>query len=546
MHIANRGRRALLLATLAAVISGCTNLQNYLGNRLKVGPDYVTPPAPVAPDWIDAADQRVRTETDDLAGWWTVLDDPLLNRLMIDAYRQNLTLREAGFRVLAARAQLGITTGQFFPQVQNASGAYTRFGLGQDFFSQWNFGFNLAWELDFWGRFRRAIAAAEDTLQASVFNYNDVLVTLLGDTASYYVVARTSQERIRLLDIVIRVQTDVLKFIEQRLEAGLGVTELDRAQAESNLKQSLSQRNQLMIDLRTAQNQICILLGMPAIDLNQMFASDPQQSIPKAPEYVVVGIPADLLRRRPDVRRAEREAAAQAEQIGIAESDWYPAVTISGTLGWQAAQFSDLFAPQALNSNVGPGFQWKLLNYGRILNNVRLQEAEFARLVTAYQNVVLAADIEVENGIVTFLQAQQRAENLRQSVDQAWIALQVIVAQYEAGLTGVDFNRYALIQQTLVTQQDSWAQSRGQIVQGLIQVYRGLGGGWQIQFAPPPDKRGILSLPPAEEVRPEGLPLNPADPTVAPPEDLPPPPVDAQPPNVSSRRQRGVEIGRSS
>ena len=546
MHIANRGRHALLLATLAVVISGCTNLQNYLGNRLKVGPDYVTPPAPVAPDWIDAADQRVRTETDDLAGWWTVLDDPLLNRLMIDAYRQNLTLREAGFRVLAARAQLGITTGQFFPQVQNASGAYTRFGLGQDFFSQWNFGFNLAWELDFWGRFRRAIAAAEDTLQASVFNYNDVLVTLLGDTASYYVVARTSQERIRLLDIVIRVQTDVLKFIEQRLEAGLGVTELDRAQAESNLKQSLSQRNQLMIDLRTAQNQICILLGMPAIDLNQMFASDPQQSIPKAPEYVVVGIPADLLRRRPDVRRAEREAAAQAEQIGIAESDWYPAVTISGTLGWQAAQFSDLFAPQALNSNVGPGFQWKLLNYGRILNNVRLQEAEFARLVTAYQNVVLAADIEVENGIVTFLQAQQRAENLRQSVDQAWIALQVIVAQYEAGLTGVDFNRYALIQQTLVTQQDSWAQSRGQIVQGLIQVYRGLGGGWQIQFAPPPDKRGILSLPPAEEVRPEGLPLNPADPTVAPPEDLPPPPVDAQPPNVSSRRQRGVEIGRPS
>jgi NodT family efflux transporter outer membrane factor (OMF) lipoprotein len=546
MHITCRGRRVLLLAVLAVVLSGCTNLQNYLGNGLKVGPEYVTPPAPVAPDWIDAADQRVRTDNDDLAGWWTVLDDPLLNRLMIDAYRQNLTLREAGFRVLAARAQLGITTGQFFPQVQDASGAYTRFGLGQDYFSQWNFGFNLAWELDFWGRFRRAIRSAEDTLQASVFNYNDVLVTLLGDTASYYVVARTSQERIRLLDIVIRVQTDVLKFIEQRLEAGLGVTELDRAQAESNLKQSLSQRNQLMIDLRTAQNQICILLGMPAIDLDQMFASDPQLSIPTAPEYVVVGIPADLLRRRPDVRRAEREAAAQAEQIGIAESDWYPAVTISGTLGWQAAQFSDLFAPQALNSNVGPGFQWKLLNYGRILNNVRLQEAEFARLVTAYQNVVLAADIEVENGIVTFLQAQQKEENLRQSVDQAWIALQVIVAQYEAGLTGVDFNRYALIQQTLVTQQDSWAQSRGQIVQGLIQVYRGLGGGWQIQFAPPPDKRGILSLPPAEEVRPQGVPMNPADPTIVPPEDLPPPPPDAEPPNVSSRRQWGADIKRPS
>ncbi|MEX2113109.1 MAG: TolC family protein [Pirellulales bacterium] len=547
MHKSIHAALMLLLATLAIALAGCTNLRNYLGNGLKVGPNYATPPAPVAVDWIDAADQRVRTDEDELAGWWTVLNDPLLNQLMVNAYRQNLTLREAGFRVLAARAQLGITTGQFFPQVQDASGAYNRFGLGDSFFSQWNFGFNLAWELDFWGRFRRAIRSAEDTLQASVFNYNDVLVTLLGDTASYYVQARTTQERIRLLDIVIRVQTDVLRFIEERLEAGKGVTELDRAQAESNLKQSLSQRNQLQIDLRTAQNQICILLGMPVIDLTQMLASDPQQSIPTAPEYVVVGIPADLLRRRPDVRRAEREAAAQAEQIGIAETDWYPAVSISGTLGWQAAQFSDLFAPQAFNSVVGPSFQWKLLNYGRILNNVRLQEAEFSRLVTAYQNTVLVADLEVENGIVTFLQAQEREENLRQSVDQAWIALQVIVAQYEAGLTGVDFNRYALIQQTLVTQQDSWAQSRGQIAQGLIQVYRGLGGGWQIQYGLPPDKRGILSPPPAEVVPAPGVPMNPADPTVVPPEPLPPPGRDeGDPPNASSRRQWGLETGRPS
>ncbi len=499
---------ALVLASLALACSGCTSLREYLSNGFKVGPNYKTPPAPVAENWIDARDQRVRGDEDDLAGWWTIFGDPLLNNLVDQTYQQNLTLREAGFRVLAARAQLGIVTGQFYPQVQNATGSYQRFGIGENFFSQWNVGFNLAWELDFWGRFRRAIQSAEASLDASVFNYDEVLVTLLSDTASYYVQLRTTEERIRLLDNIIRVQEDVLKFIEERLQAGKGVTELDRAQARSNLKQSEAQRNQFLIDLRTAQNQLCILLGMPVTDLTELLASGPKKSIPIAPDYVVVGIPADLLRRRPDVRRAEREAAAQAEQIGIAESDWYPAVTISGTLGWQAAHLSQLFTPQSLNSVVGPSFQWNLLNYGRILNNVRLQNAQFDRLVVAYQNSVLQADLEVENGIVTFLQAHGRADNLRASVDEAWLALEVMVAQYEAGLAGADFNRYATIQQTLVNQQDLWAQARGQIGQGLIQTYRGLGGGWQIRCTPPPDKQGILSpLPPV----PEEIPAAPAD-----------------------------------
>jgi len=494
----------LLLATLT--LSGCTSFRDYFRNGLKVGPNYVEPPAPVAPQWIDVADQRVRTESDDLAGWWTVLDDPLLNNLMVSAYRQNLTLREAGFRVLAARAQLGIAVGNFFPQNQTMSGDFVRFGLADQFFSQWSFGFNLGWELDFWGRFRRAIRSSSDALDASVYNYDDVLVTLLGDTASAYVSVRTSQERIRLLENLIRLQKDVLKFIEERLAAGRqGITELDRAQARSNLKQSEAGLNQLRIDLRTAQNQICILLGMPVTDLTEMLASAPNTEIPVAPPYLVAGIPADLLRRRPDVRRAERLAAAQAEQIGIAESAWYPALSINGTMGWQANTFSDLFSPQALNSFVGPGFQWNLLNYGRILNNVRFQDATFQALVVTYQNTVLQAGLEVENGIVTYLQAQERAVNLRESVDESWIALEVIVAQYEAGLGGVDFNRYALILQTLVNQQDVWAQARGQIAQGLIQVYRALGGGWQIRRFPPPDKQGILSPPPGAPADPEDV-----------------------------------------
>lgn len=514
------------------MFNGCTSFPEYVRNGFKVGPNYKTPPAPVAEDWIDAIDKRVRTDTDDLAGWWTVFGDSLLNQLMVNAYQQNLTLRQAGFRIMAARAQLGIATGQFFPQAQFADGSFQRIAAGTTNFNQWNLGFTSAWELDFWGRFRRAIIAAEDTLEASVFDYDDVLVTLLGDVASSYVTIRTAQERIRLLTNIVNVQQDVLTFIEQRLAAGaVGVTELDRAQARSNLRQSMAQLNALQITLRTAQNQLCILLGMPVIDLTTLLESGPKKSIPLTPDYVVVGIPADLLRRRPDVRRAERLAAAQAEQIGIAESDWYPAISISGNLGWQAAELSQLFTPQSFGGNMGPSFQWNLLNYGRILSNVRLQDARLQELVVAYQNLVLQADVEVENGIITFLQAQDQARNLAISVDESYVALEVIVAQYEAGLAGVDFNRYAVIQQSLVQQQDSWAQARGQIAQGLIAVYLALGGGWQIRCEPVPDKRGILSPlplvdgPDAEEVpRPdEAMPL--PDEDVDPLPELPAPVV---------------------
>ena len=495
-----RPRRALLVPVflLAVVLSGCTPFGEYLRNGLKVGPNYRTPPAPVAEDWIDAIDKRVRTDEDDLAGWWTIFNDPLLNNLMADAYRQNLTLRQAGYRILAARAQLGIATGQFFPQAQFADGSFQRIAAGTTSFNNVNVGFAAGWELDFWGRFRRAIIAAEDNLDASVFDYDDVLVTLLGDVASNYVQYRTTQERIRLLSNIIGIQRDVLTFIENQLRLG-AVFELDRAQAASNLRQSMGQMNQLQIDLRTTQNQLCILLGMPTTDLSRLLDSGPKKSIPTTPDYVVVGIPADLLRRRPDVRRAERLAAAQAEFIGIAISDWYPAISISGNLGWSAASFSTLFRPETFNGSMGPSFQWNLLNYGRILNNVRLQDARFRELVVAYQNLVLQADLEVENGIVTFLQAQERERNLGASVDEAYIALGAIVGQYEEGLAGVDFNRYAVIQQSLVQQQDSWAQSRGQIAQGLIAVYRALGGGWQIKCNMVPDKQGILSpLPPVE------------------------------------------------
>ena len=545
-------RRLAVWATILACSldsGGCTPLRDYVRQGFKVGPQYETPPAPTASHWIDENDIRVRTDEGDLSSWWAVFDDPLLNNIIVDAYQQNLTLREAGFRVLAARAQFGIAVGTFFPQQQNMSGGYAR-RVVQDIYSETaNLGFNLAWELDFWGRFRRAILSAEANLDASVFNYDDVLVTLIGDVASAYVQIRTLQRRIELLENAIAVQQDVYNFIEIRLREGFaGVTELDRAQAESDLKQSQAQVAQLRIDLRTTENGLCALLGRPSVDLEPWLNAGPKRGIPIPPDYVVAGIPADLLRRRPDVRRAERDAAAQAEQIGVATSDLYPAFVINGSIGWQNAQIDQLISPGSFTGAVSPQFQWNLLNYGRLLNNIRLQDATFNQLVAFYQNTVVNASREVEDGMVTFLQAQARAQLLGESVDAAYRALAVIVAQYEAGLQGVDFNRYAVILQSLISQQDQWAVSQGQIGQGLIQVYRGLGGGWEIRLGDNAslfrNLPAVVDVPafrpeevPAAEAVAEPIPMQPAAPERLPADDLPavepmpepPGPVDTEP-----------------
>src|SRR5439155_7839733 len=201
--------------------------------------------------------------------------------------------------------------------------------------------------------------------------------------------------------------------------------------------------------------------------------------IPTAPADVVLGIPADLLRRRPDVRRAERQAAAQCALIGVAQADFYPRIALSGSLGYSAQHFKNLFNPLAFNGTFGPSFQWEVLNYGRILNNVRLQDARFQELTAVYQNRVLVAQQEVENGVVAFLKAQQRAKLQELSVEAARKADPLSQERWKTN--DVTFTAVSLIQQNKVQQEDTLAQAQGEIALGLIQVYRALGGGWQIR-----------------------------------------------------------------
>src|SRR5580704_17527077 len=348
------GRLCLLVAIL---VCGCTTPREYIHNGFKVGPNYCPPDAAVAANWIDASDKRVRSDSDDLSQWWRVFNDPVLDGLIAEAYRQNLTLREAGFRVLAARAQLGIAIGNLFPQQQYAFGDFSRNTLSTQTansiveignalqlptrrnFSQFDYGFGLGWELDFWGRFRRAVEANQANLDATVADYDDVLVTLMSDVATNYVQYRTLQQQIAFAKYNVDLQRETLTIVEARFRAGT-TGQLDVHQSHSTLAQTEAGIPELEIGKRQAANHLCILLGIPPEDLEARLGASP---IPSAPPDVAIGIPADLLRRRPDVRRAERQAAAQSAQIGIAETDFYPAISILGTIGYSSEDFGNLF-----------------------------------------------------------------------------------------------------------------------------------------------------------------------------------------------------------
>lgn len=484
----SRWRLCVFVACLAVYLSGCTSLPQYIRNGFKVGPNYCRPAAPVAEHWIDADDQRIRSETDDISQWWAVFNDPVLNELIQSAYQQNLTLREAGFRVLEARAQRGIAVGMFFPQAQAANGGYTRTGVSINvanrvatptrWFDTWSNGFAVAWEIDFWGRFRRAIEAANAELDASVENYDDVLVTLLGDVAANYVEIRIRDRQIELASQSLVLFEQILKVPEARYKADAN-NKIPYDMARANVAQAQALIAELEIGRRYAEIRLCILLGIPPQDLRATLGDG---SLPTPPVDVAVGIPADLLRRRPDVRRAEREAAAQSARIGIAEADFYPAISLTGSAGYASQKLGNLFAPHSFRGTIGPGFNWNILNYGRIVNNVRLQDAHFDALMTAYQQSVLKANGEVETALIWFLKSQARSQALATSSGAWRDAVKLVTAQFEADK--IEFVPVGYVQQNLLTQQNEAIQAQGDVSLALIDVYRALGGGWQIRLNP--------------------------------------------------------------
>ena len=489
-------RAAIGMASLA--VAGCA-----------VGPDYAPPAIETPETWL-LTDAALDGTAADHAEWWTSFGDPTLNTLVQRARSQNLSLRVAGLRILESRAVLGIAEGQRFPQQQQVAGQLTAIevsenapnaALADQSYTNAQLSLDITWEADFWGRFRRGIEAAEAFLESDIANFADALVLLTAETAQTYVSIRLLEERLRLARANEASQERALEIATVLFNNG-ATTELDVTQARTILGSTRAAIPQLEASLRQAKNALAVLLGEPpgAVDASLGGGT----GIPSAPMAVTVGIPAELLRRRPDVRAAERQLAAQSAQIGVAAADLYPRFGLTGSVGFQSSdaespvpgttpEVSDIFDSGSTNGFLGPFVSWNVLNYGRIRNNIRVEDARFQQLLEGYRNTVLNALAESENAIAAFLAAREQEGYLAYSAEAAVRSVELASIQYREGQT--DFNRVVSALQSAIQQQDQLAQSQGAIASNLVALYRALGGGWQTygnDFVPDDVEREML------------------------------------------------------
>jgi NodT family efflux transporter outer membrane factor (OMF) lipoprotein len=457
----------------AYFLQGCT----------AVGPDYIKPEPEMPDRWTRDLVKGMAEGQAVLQTWWTVLNDPVLNELMEKAAEGNFNLKVAYARIKEARGFLGIATGERVPDL-NASGIAVRQRAGDDFASSLvdnpdNFtslGFDSSWEIDFWGRIRRSVESAEAGVEASVENYRDALVILFSEIARNYVDARTLQSRIRFAEGNILTQKNTLKVTKDRLDAEIS-PELDVFQAELNLARTESILPRLKTALIESINRIGVLTGRPPGAMHELLA--PPASIPKADGDVLVGIPSDLMRQRPDIRRAERELASQTALIGVAEADLYPRFTLFGEFGLEAT--SSLFDSDNRYYSFGPSFRWNIFSAGRIRSRIMVEDAKTEQLLAAYEQSVLNALEEVENAMVAYAQEQDRRNILIRSVSAARKSVKLVDQLYKLGLT--DFQNLLDMEKSLFEQQDQLAESEGSMVRSLIALYRAMGGGWSPEQA---------------------------------------------------------------
>ena len=473
-----------ILALLAVIVAGCTTL----------GPDHQEPEAPVQADWNESESPLVDTTPPVEPTWWqAAFKDPTLDRLVEDALSQNLSLRSAALRVLQARQQLAIAIGNQYPQQQQITGEAGIEGVASSSsYEIYDLGFNLSWEADIWGRFRRQIESASAVLDASVANYDAVLLSLIADVAQTYLLIRTTQQRLALAKQNLDLQGQSVEITNAKFEGG-DTTGLDVDQAQTLYFNTQASVYALELSLQQLKNGLAILLGRPPQDIRGLL--DEPEPIPTVAPEIAVGMPQDLIRRRPDIRLAERQLAAQSAQIGFAITELYPSFGINGAIGTgvstnQGAEFSDLFSSDTVSYNLSGFFVWNIFNYGRLKNNVRLQDAVFQQLLEDYRQTVLQAQGEVENAIVAFLQSQQQLKSFQSAADAAQRAADVSTAQYQDGL--VNFNTVITTLQSLAVQQDQLAAIQGTVGANLIDVYLSLGGGWQIR-----QDKDLLELIPA-------------------------------------------------
>jgi NodT family efflux transporter outer membrane factor (OMF) lipoprotein len=459
-----------------------------------VGPDYEEPELQTVPDaWHMAATEGLGEGDAPLQTWWSVFGDATLTSLIERAGATNLTLRETVWRVEEARALRGVVAGERLPQVgldaaavssqSSDNGALGDFAPegGFDGAELYDLGVGASWEIDIWGRIRRQVEAADAEVEASVEDYRDVLVTLYAELATNYVSVRSLQERLRLAHDNVEGQENTLKLTGDRFDAGL-VSALDVAQAESNLANTRSLIPSLENSLAIALNRLAVLLAMSPGALDEELSDE--VPVPTEPEAVTTGLPADLLRQRPDIRSAERRLAAQTARIGVATAELYPKFSLTGFLGLQATSAGDLFSSDSVNWSVGLPIRWSLFAGGAIRSQIDAEKARTEQLIINYERAVLLALEEVEDAMVSYEKEVARRGHLANSVDATQRSLDLVLTQYRAGLT--DFQNVLDTERSLLTRQDDLAASEGLVIKNLVDLYRALGGGWDPETAQPP------------------------------------------------------------
>jgi len=459
-----------LIILIVLILAGCVT----------VGPDYIPPGTDLSKNWHTPLKDGLTAEEENptvLANWWTTLNDPELSSLMKRAITGNRDLKKAMARVREARASRGVTLAGLFPTL-DASGSAIRSQSSEETgtgttSSLYLAGLDAGWELDLFGGVRRSVEAAEADLQASQEDLHDVLVSLVAEVALNYADVRTYQGRLNVAESNLATQNETFELTQWRQQAGLS-DELAVQQARYNLESTRSQIPSLRTGLEAAKNNLAVLLGEQPGKIHGEL--EERKPIPVATPAVAVGVPADVLRQRPDVRRAERQLAAQTARIGVAKAELYPKFTLSGSIGLEAFSASNLFSSGSRVASGGAGISWRIFDAGAIRQNIEVQTALQEQYLLAYETAILSSLKEVENALTAYAEEELRRQALREAVRAAQQAAEQAGYKYQSGLA--DFDSVLEAQRSLLTFQDELAQSDGTVLANLIRLYKVLGGGW--------------------------------------------------------------------
>lgn len=453
-----------------------------------VGPDYKEPQKPIANHWVNK-DASVKERRVENALWWTVFRDSNLTQLIDKGYHNNVSLQSAGVHILQMRAQLAQSVGSLYPQQQSVYGNYNYYRMGGSYlqnvlpptFYAALLGFSANWEIDFWGKYRRAIQSNDATFLASLAAYDHALVTLTADIATAYINIRTLQSLIQVTQQNIQLQTTSLKLATSRYNAGQ-VSLQDVEQAKTELAETQATLPTQITQLQQQKDALAVLLGLPPDQVDQFIFK--RHGIPKAPLKVAVGIPKNTLDKRPDIHQARLEAIAQSEAIGATKASLYPSLSLVGTFSLASntinnSSISDMFNLSNLDITAGPALNWPVLNYGQITNAVRTQDAVFQQALLSYLNVVLKAQQEVQDNITRYVEAKKSEQLLYKANHSALLSTKLTLIRYREG--EVDYTSVLYAEQQQLRVQTSFVEAQGEVPLALVALYRALGGGWQIR-----------------------------------------------------------------